>query len=125
MSIRNPSRRYRRRTIRILVEYLCDSGPRTETATTLGAGGLFIESDNPPSEGSVLKVRFKVSPTGHSHEIEGCVAWSRGISTGHVGTPGMGIEFDDLTDEARTKINSLIRGLRAGPSSTDGSSGDS
>ena len=95
MSTRNPTRRYRRRTIRILVEYLCDSGTRSETATTLGAGGLFIESDTPPSEGTVLMLRFQTSPEGVKHEIEGRIVWSRGIAAGHPGTPGMGIEFTD------------------------------
>ena len=108
MSTRSPSRRYRRRTIRILVEYLCDSGTRTETATTLGAGGLFIESDTPPSEGTVLKLRFQVSPTGFHHELEGRVVWSRGIAAGHAGTPGMGIEFTD-----RRAIKELSEELEA------------
>ncbi len=95
MSDQNPTRRYRRRTIRIVVEYLCDTGTRSETATTLGAGGLFIESDTPPSEGTVLKLRFQTSPKGPQHELEGRVVWSRGIAAGLVGTPGMGIEFTD------------------------------
>lgn len=91
----NSTRRYRRRTLRIVVEYFTDAGTHTETATTLGAGGLFIESDTPPREGTILKLRFQVSPTGFQHELEGRVAWSRGISTSRIGTPGMGIEFTD------------------------------
>ncbi len=95
MSNQNPTRRYRRRTLRIAVEYHSRSGTCSETATTLGAGGLFIESDTPPSEGSLLKLRFQVSAAGAHHELEGRVVWSRGISAGHAGTPGMGIEFTD------------------------------
>ena len=95
MTRANPTRRYRRRTLRIFVEYLSDSGVHTETATTLGAGGLFIESDTPPREGTILKLRFQVTPTGFHHELEGRVAWSRGISACGIGTPGMGIEFTD------------------------------
>jgi Tfp pilus assembly protein PilZ len=108
MSNRNPTRRYRRRTIRIVVEYLCDAGTRSETATTLGAGGLFIESDTPPSEGTILKLRFRVSPEGVQHELEGRVVWSRGIAAGHVGTPGMGIEFTD-----RRAVKELAEDLEA------------
>lgn len=106
MTTHNQIRRYRRRTIRILVEYLCDSGIRSETATTLGAGGLFIESDTPPSKGTVLKLRFQISPAGIRHELEGRVVWSRGITSGHIGTPGMGIEFTD-----RRAINELAEEL--------------
>ena len=75
------------------MEYRSDTGLRRETATTLGAGGLFIETDAPIDEGSLLKLCFQVSETGAHHEIEGRVAWSKGIADGAVGSPGMGIEF--------------------------------
>jgi Tfp pilus assembly protein PilZ len=68
---------------------------RRENATTLGAGGLFIETDAPIAEGSLLKLRFQVSEAGTHHELEGRVAWSKGITDGAVGNPGMGIEFVD------------------------------
>ena len=90
-----PKRRFRRRTVRILVEYRSETGLRRETATTLGAGGLFVETDAPIAEGSLLKLCFQVSEAGSCHEIEGRVAWSKGIADGTVGTPGMGIEFVD------------------------------
>jgi len=45
-------RRFRRRTVRVLVEYLSDAGLCRETATTLGAGGLFIESQQPLPKGT-------------------------------------------------------------------------
>jgi uncharacterized protein (TIGR02266 family) len=90
-----PKRRFRRRTVRILVEYRSDTGLRRETATTLGAGGLFIETDAPVAEGSILKLRFQVAESGTFHEIEGRVAWSKGITDGVVGSPGMGIEFEN------------------------------
>ena len=88
-------RRFRRRTVRILVEYRSDTGLRCENATTLGAGGLFIETDAPIAEGSLLKLRFQVAEAGTYHEIEGRVAWSKGVVDGTVGVPGMGIEFAD------------------------------
>jgi len=87
---RASKRRYRRRTMRIMVDYLADSGPLRARATTLGAGGLFIETDSPAPAGSVLKLRFQLSTTGAQHEIEGRVVWSK--STGS-GADGMGIEF--------------------------------
>ncbi len=90
-----PKRRFRRRTVRILVEYRSETGLRRETATTLGAGGLFVETDAPIAEGSLLKLCFQVSDAGFRHEIEGRVAWSNGIADGTVGTPGMGVEFSN------------------------------
>lgn len=90
-----PKRRFRRRTVRVLVEYLSDTGLRCETATTLGAGGLFIETDSPLASGALLKLRFRLSEKGIHHEIEGRVVWSKGDADGTVGTPGMGVEFLD------------------------------
>ena len=92
-----PKRRYRRRTVRITVEYLSDAGLHRERATTLGAGGLFIETDSPVAAGSLLKLRFQVSEAGTHHEIEGRVIWSRGAGNLEAGAIGMGIEFLDRT----------------------------
>ncbi len=88
-----PGRRYRRRTVRISVEYLSDTGPRSERATTLGAGGLFIETDAPELPGSLLKLRFRLSEAGARHEIEGRVVWSKCAALGAAGATGMGVEF--------------------------------
>jgi len=88
-----PKRLYRRRTIRIAVEYLSDTGLRRERATTLGAGGLFIETGSPEATGSILKLCFQLSETSARHEIEGRVVWSRGVGDGNAGATGMGIEF--------------------------------
>ena len=88
-----PKRRYRRRTVRIAVEYLSGTGLRCERATTLGAGGLFIETDSPETAGSLLKLRFQLSGAGAHHEIEGRVVWSKGVRNGDASATGMGIEF--------------------------------
>ena len=92
-----PKRRYRRRTVRIAVEYLSDTGLHCERATTLGAGGLFIETDSPVAAGSILKLRFQLSEVGAQHEIEGRVIWSRGVGYSEAGATGMGIEFLNRT----------------------------
>ncbi len=41
------NRRHRRQTVRILVDYRSDRGVCCDYATTLGAGGLFIECEEP------------------------------------------------------------------------------
>jgi len=96
-AVRQPRRRYRRRTVRITVEYLSDTGLHCERATTLGAGGLFVETDSPVAAGSLLKLRFQLSETGARHEIEGRVVWSKGLRNGDPGARGMGIEFLNRT----------------------------
>jgi Tfp pilus assembly protein PilZ len=78
-----------------MVDYLCDTGLHSEPATTLGAGGLFIESESPLSEGYSLKMRFRLPGSSHTHEIEGRVAWCKRATDPSHHSPGMGIEFTD------------------------------
>ena len=92
---KRPKRRYRRRTVRVLVEYVSDAGLCVDPATTLGAGGLFIETDSPLFEHSVLKMRFRLPGGEATHEIEGRVVWRRHPRDPGSYSPGMGIEFTD------------------------------
>ena len=94
-------RRFRRRTVRVLVEYLSDAGLCCDTATTLGAGGLFVETDHPLPEGSAIKLAFRLPGSDTRHEIEGVVAWSHRPSSDAVGAVGMGVEFGDRAASAR------------------------
>jgi len=88
-------RRFRRRTVRVLVEYLSDAGLCRETATTLGAGGLFIESQQPLPKGTALKLSFSLPGSNVRHDLEGSVAWAHMPSDTESGSAGMGIAFSD------------------------------
>jgi Tfp pilus assembly protein PilZ len=90
-----PRRRYRRRTVRVLVEYVSDAGFCVAPATTRGAGGLFIETEAPLLEHSALKMRFRLPGSATTHEIEGRVVWRRRPCDPGSYSPGMGIEFTD------------------------------
>lgn len=86
-------RRFRRRTLRVLVDFVAEGGVRCEYATTLGAGGMFIETDEPLPAEAALKARFRLPGSDAVHEIEGRVVWSQ--PGGGRQAPGMGIEFTD------------------------------
>jgi uncharacterized protein (TIGR02266 family) len=94
-------RRYRRLTVRLLVDFATSAGVRCEYATTLGAGGLFVESDEPLAVGSQLKVRFRLPGREALHEIEGRVAWSQPAGADARRAPGMGVEFTDAVAISR------------------------
>lgn len=80
-------------TVRLLVDYAVGGVPRCEYATTLGAGGLFIETEAPPPRGTVLKVRFRLGPESPLHTIESRVVWARPPAEAGATAPGMGLAF--------------------------------
>jgi uncharacterized protein (TIGR02266 family) len=103
-------RRFRRRTVRMLVDFASAHGVGCEYATTLGAGGLFVETEDPPPRGTPLKVRFRLPGTGVEHQVEGRVAWCHVPRPGDAHSPGMGVEFTDAVAVSR-----LARELEALP----------
>ncbi len=91
-------RRFRRRTLRVRIDYQVGGVVRCESATTLGAGGMFIESEEAAPKGTLLKVRFRLPGGSELHEIAGRVAWAMAAAAPDSGpsrTPGMGVEFTD------------------------------
>ena len=94
-------RRFRRRTVRVLVDYTVSGDVRCEYATTLGAGGMFIETETPLPTGAQIKVRFRLPSAGTVHEIEGRIVWVQAAEHGELRrAPGMGIEFTDAVATA-------------------------
>ncbi len=93
-------RRFRRTTLRIEVEYESGGAARREVATTLGAGGLFIATENPLDEGSVLMTRFRLPQRETLHEIAGRVVWTHRKGDLPAQTSGMGISFADPASAA-------------------------
>jgi uncharacterized protein (TIGR02266 family) len=103
-------RRFRRLTVRLLVDFVAGGGLRCEYATTLGAGGLFIECEEPLPAGTALKLRFRLPGGEQLHEIEGRVCWVQAPSADATRAPGMGVEFTDAV-----AIAALARALERFP----------
>jgi uncharacterized protein (TIGR02266 family) len=78
-----------------MVDYVSDAGMASDPATTLGAGGLFIETESPLHPGSRLKMHFHLPGSRQTHEIEGRVRWCKHPNDVGQHSPGMGIEFTD------------------------------
>jgi uncharacterized protein (TIGR02266 family) len=85
----------------VLVEYDGEAGPCSDPATTLGAGGLFIQTERPLLERARLRVRFRLPGMERLHEIEGRVVWACTAAESRPHVPGMGIEFTDHAAAAR------------------------
>ena len=97
-------RRFRRRLVRVLVDFQADGAPCCEYATTLGAGGLFIETEQPLALGALLRVRFRIPGGNLLHAIEGRVNWQHRLEDARAGDlrpSGMGIAFTDAAAAAQ------------------------
>lgn len=64
-------------TVRILVDYQARGEIHCDYATTLGAGGMFLETDLVMSRGEIVKVRFRIPGGDVLHEFEAGVTWHR------------------------------------------------
>jgi uncharacterized protein (TIGR02266 family) len=95
-------REHRRQTVRVLVDYVSREGVRCEYATTIGAGGLFVETDAPLPEGAALRLRFRLPAGDRLHQIEARVVWSHKPARldDIPRPPGMGVEFTDAVAAA-------------------------
>ncbi|MGB6545875.1 MAG: PilZ domain-containing protein [Candidatus Acidiferrales bacterium] len=78
-------------------------GQRTVSrVATLGLGGIFIATRNPPPVGEVLHVIFEV-PSG---EVR-----ARAVVRDSQPGRGMGVEFTAMSLEARARLDRLLRKL--------------
>lgn len=100
MTQRTPdnTRKYRRTTVRILVDYQAQGEIHCDYATTLGAGGMFLQTDLMMKRGEIVKLRFRIPEGEILHELEARVTWyheARNLPNGEVRTPGVGLQFTD------------------------------
>jgi Tfp pilus assembly protein PilZ len=87
-------------TVRILVDYQARAGIHCNYATTLGAGGMFLETDLVMSRGESVKVRFRIPGGEVLHEFEAQVTWHHTAKPkpgGDLQTAGVGLQFRDPT----------------------------
>ena len=102
------SRRWRRRTVSLDVEFVSSEGRRSARATTLGGGGLFVRTEEPLPEESRLRVRFRLPGSLAVHALAARVAWVLAPSAAGPQVAGMGLAFSEAQE-----IEALARDLEA------------
>ena len=90
-------RRYPRLTLRVEVVLDTPAGRVAATATTLGAGGLFVATPALVAVHEPLVVRFHLPGDDTELCLRAHVAWSRPAGSG---SAGIGIAFDDADARA-------------------------
>jgi len=106
-------RQHPRATISIDVRYQTEGGELVESRTTgIGGGGLFIESAQPLPPGTLLNVEFVLPDRpGEWLRVTGRVAWVCERPDQYHFHPGMGIKFEEITEETRDRIMALVNSL--------------
>jgi uncharacterized protein (TIGR02266 family) len=82
----------------------------SEFTRNVNDGGLFIETDNPPPTDTRVALQFKLPGSDLPIQARGRV--TRVQQPGGDGPAGMGVEFENLGQDARALIDELVRGLK-------------
>ena len=104
-------RKAERAELVVRVEYSTIDEFFSEFSRDINQGGLFIETARPLPLDSEVTLRFNLPGGRSAIETVGRVVRT---SEGDEGNPpGMGLEFDQLADDDRIRIDQLVRTLRA------------
>lgn len=75
-------------------------------SVNLSRGGLFLETDADIPTGALLTVDLQI-PNAGLVSVNGVVTWRRGAESNE-GPPGLGIEFQDVSPQLGSMIDSLV-----------------
>lgn len=98
----------------VRVKYGTPEGGQVEgRASGIGGGGLFIESSTPLPIGTHLSLEFAL-PDHPSDwlEAKGVVAWVCPRMDQYTSSPGMGVRFSKIADDARARILDVVDSSR-------------
>ncbi len=96
----------------VRVDYQTVDDLFSEFASNINEGGVFVATESPQAVGTSVSLQFTLPGIEDPLEVAGTVVHLTGDDTSE--PPGMGIEFEDLDGEARQRINTIVRRLRAG-----------
>lgn len=108
-------RRSERTPFVVRVDYGTVDAFFSEFTSDVNEGGLFIETDQPRPPGTAVLLQFRIPGCESPIKVRGRVVWTSVERPAEVS--GMGIEFENLDERARAKINNVVRMLRAGTGS--------
>ncbi len=105
-------RRADRAGVTVRIDYATVDEIFSEFTRDINEGGVFIETEKPHQPGTEVSMQFHLPGGREVLQTLGRVVrvWSGNEAT----PPGMGIEFDELTSDDRSKIDRIVRALRAG-----------
>src|SRR6476659_9138812 len=109
---KKPARRSDRLQHELLVSYRTVDGFITDWATNISRGGIFINTRNPLAVGSTVRLIISLPDTAFPFDLSGRVMRVNEFDNPSNQVPGMGIEFIDVDEEKRARIERFVERLR-------------
>jgi uncharacterized protein (TIGR02266 family) len=107
----------------LLVAYRTVDGFITDWAVNISRGGLFINTRKPLAVGTTVRLIISLPDAAFPFDLTGRVARVHEVENAANQVPGMGIEFVDVDEEKRGRIEAFVDRLRAAlPESPGGKS---
>src|SRR3954462_6069513 len=111
-SDKKTARRADRLQHELLVAYRTVDGFITDWAVNISRGGIFINTRNPLAVGTTVRLIISLPDTAFPFDLSGRVARVNEFDNPSNQVPGMGIEFVDVNDEKRERIERFVERLR-------------
>jgi uncharacterized protein (TIGR02266 family) len=108
------TRRHQRLHHELLVahRYSTVQGFITDWATNISRGGIFINTRKPQRVGSTIRLIISLPDASFPFELTGRVTRVNEFDNPANEVPGMAVEFLDVDDEKRTRIERFVERLR-------------
>jgi len=101
------NRTHSRAKLKVQVDFESDHNFFTGFSSDISEGGLFVATVNIQPLGSPVEVAFAL-PTGEQVMARGQVKWVREATHDARVQPGMGIQFETLTEDVRDAVHRFI-----------------
>lgn len=95
--------------IQLLVDYKTNGHYLFDFCRDLGTGGVFIETDKPQEQGSTLDLTFTIPDSKETLIAKGQVIWVQQAVADKNIAPGMGIQFEEFSQEQRDILENFIK----------------
>ena len=96
----------------LLVAYRTVNGLITDWAVNISRGGIFINTRKPLAVGTTVRLMISLPDTAFPYDLTGRVTRVNEFDNPSNQVPGMGIEFIDVDDEKRARIERFVERLR-------------
>ncbi len=107
-----PIRRADRLQHELLVAYRTVDGFITDWAVNISRGGIFINTRHPLAVGTVVKLIISLPDAAFPFDLTGKVIRVQEYDNPSNQVPGMGLEFMDVAEEKRARIERFVERLR-------------